>query len=102
MCKARQETNLIFSVAFLSKICDHRHTRSGFFFNPSSVRPSVRVRCVGVARVGSEDQALLTATLSELSESDLGGPLHSLVVPGKMHCMEEQAIQMHARTKKIK
>ncbi len=52
-------------------------------------------RCVGVARVGADDQRLLTATLEELADSDLGGPLHSIVVPGKMHYLEEQAIDTH-------
>ncbi len=51
--------------------------------------------CVGVARVGAEDQKLFTATLKEMAEADLGGPLHSLVIPGKMHYLEEEAIKMH-------
>ncbi len=54
-------------------------------------------RCVGVARVGAEDQLLLTGSLAELAESDLGGPLHSLVIPGKMHFLEEEAINMHLK-----
>lgn len=37
---------------------------------------------VGVARVASEDQVVKAGTLKELSEVDLGEPLHSLVLLG--------------------
>ena len=44
---------------------------------------------VGVARLGSEDQQIVSGTLEELSNVDLGRPLHSLVLCGKkMHEME--------------
>ena len=44
---------------------------------------------VGVARLGSEDQSIITGTLEELTTTDLGRPLHSLVLCGKkMHEME--------------
>ena len=51
--------------------------------------------CVGVARVGSDTQRLLTTTLEGLRDTDLGAPLHSLVVPGKMHPLEEEAVAKH-------
>ncbi|KAL8668743.1 MAG: hypothetical protein Q9168_006639 [Polycauliona sp. 1 TL-2023] len=38
---------------------------------------------VGVARLGSDDQRMAAGTLKEISESDLGPPLHSLVLLGK-------------------
>lgn len=38
---------------------------------------------VGVARVGTQDQVVVAGTLGELSEADLGKPLHSLVLVGK-------------------
>jgi diphthine methyl ester synthase len=44
---------------------------------------------VGVARLGSEEQQIVAGTLEELSNADLGRPLHSLVLCGKkMHEME--------------
>jgi diphthine methyl ester synthase len=44
---------------------------------------------VGVARLGSEEQQIVAGTLEELSNADLGKPLHSLVLCGKkMHEME--------------
>ena len=52
--------------------------------------------CVAVARVGADDQKLVTTTLGELAQGlDLGKPLHSLVIPGKMHYLEEEAIKAH-------
>lgn len=44
--------------------------------------------CVGLARVGSESQKIVAATLQKLIETDLGDPLHSLIIPGKMHPLE--------------
>ncbi|KAK4292541.1 hypothetical protein Pmani_034704 [Petrolisthes manimaculis] len=49
-------------------------------------------QCVGLARVGTPSQCILRGTLKELAESDLGEPLHSLVVCGECHPMEEEAL----------
>ncbi|XP_028133687.1 diphthine methyl ester synthase [Diabrotica virgifera virgifera] len=38
--------------------------------------------CVGLARVGSESQKIVTCSLKNMSTVDLGGPLHSLIVVG--------------------
>ncbi|KAK6346983.1 diphthine synthase [Orbilia brochopaga] len=44
---------------------------------------------IGIARLGSEDQKFTVGTLEELACSDLGPPLHSLVLVGrKIHDME--------------
>ena len=51
--------------------------------------------CVAVARIGADTQKLLTTTLAGLKDTDMGPPLHSIVVPGKMHPMEEEAVAMH-------
>lgn len=49
---------------------------------------------VGVARLGSEDQQIVAGTLEELSDADLGRPLHSLVLCGKeMHEMEWEFVR---------
>lgn len=44
--------------------------------------------CVGLARVGAETQQILVRTLQGMTSADLGGPLHSLVIPGHMHPLE--------------
>lgn len=44
---------------------------------------------VGVARLGSEGEQIVAGTLEDLTQADLGKPLHSLVLAGKrMHEME--------------
>lgn len=50
--------------------------------------------CVGVARVGWPDQKIGVCTLEEMSAMDLGQPLHSLVIVGKLHPLEEDYLRM--------
>ncbi|XP_052776016.1 diphthine methyl ester synthase-like [Mya arenaria] len=50
--------------------------------------------CVGVARVGADDQTVCTSTLKSIQSCDLGGPLHSLVVPGHMHPLELDMLKL--------
>lgn len=51
--------------------------------------------CV-VARAGSEDCVRRAGHLSELSQMDFGPPLHSVVVPGELHFMEQEALRVLA------
>lgn len=46
--------------------------------------------CVGVARVGSDTQQILSCPLTEMLSADLGPPLHSLVIVGNLHPVEEE------------
>lgn len=50
----------------------------------------------GVARAGHPDCVLRAGSARELMEHDFGPPLHSLVVPGKLHFMEERALEVFA------
>jgi diphthamide biosynthesis methyltransferase len=50
-------------------------------------------KCVGLARVGQPDQVIAAGTMEELMKVDFGGPLHSLVVAGKMHVVEEEMFE---------
>lgn len=52
--------------------------------------------CVAVARVGAENQKIASATLKEMASLDLGPPLHSIVIPGLMHPLEKQMLQLYA------
>ncbi|XP_023669056.1 diphthine methyl ester synthase [Paramormyrops kingsleyae] len=52
--------------------------------------------CVGLARVGAEDQAIAVGTLHQLASCDLGGPLHSLVVTGHLHPLEVDMLRLFA------
>lgn len=47
---------------------------------------------VGLARIGTSNARVLAATLSELASVDLGPPPHSLVIPGKLHPLEAEAL----------
>ncbi len=51
-----------------------------------------RLVCV-VARAGARDVALWAGHLQELKNIDFGPPLHSIVVPGELHFMEEEALE---------
>ena len=48
---------------------------------------------VGVARLGQPDQQIVAGTLAELKEVDFGGPLHSLVLVGEMHILEQEMLE---------
>ncbi|MBU0757351.1 MAG: diphthine synthase [Nanoarchaeota archaeon] len=47
------------------------------------------LKIVGCARLGSDDFLIKYGTAKELNEIDFGEPLHCLVVPGKLHFVEE-------------
>ncbi|KAE9414752.1 hypothetical protein Angca_006906, partial [Angiostrongylus cantonensis] len=44
--------------------------------------------CVGLARVGWDDQKIVFCSLKEMSQYDLGPPLHCMILPGQMHPLE--------------
>ncbi|MBT7902223.1 diphthine synthase [Candidatus Woesearchaeota archaeon] len=50
--------------------------------------------CIGCARLGANSQTLKAGTAKELLNFDFGAPLHSLIIPGKLHFMEEEAIEL--------
>ncbi len=49
--------------------------------------------CVGVARLGSEKPCIKTGRAGELLKEDFGAPLHCIIVPGKLHFVEEEALK---------
>ena len=57
---------------------------------------------VGVARIGARDQRTVAGTLEQLSQVDLGPPLHSLVLLGKRtHYLERDFIRDFAVDKDV-
>ncbi|XP_014205760.1 diphthine methyl ester synthase [Copidosoma floridanum] len=57
---------------------------------------------VGLARVGSDSQKIVTCTLSKMSIEDLGSPLHCLVIPGKvLHPLEKEYLLQFAKDEEI-
>jgi len=51
---------------------------------------------IGVARAGSDDSVIKADLLSRLRDFDLGGPLHILIVPARLHFMEVEALRVLA------
>lgn len=49
--------------------------------------------CIGLARVGSDDQKISAGPLVEMAARDLGEPLHCFVVTGKLHPMETEFLE---------
>lgn len=52
--------------------------------------------CVGLARLGSDDQMIRVGTLRQLVSCDLGAPLHSLIVTGRLHPLEVDMLRLNA------
>lgn len=50
--------------------------------------------CIGIARIGSSTQQIVKTTLGDATNIDLGLPLHSLVIPGELHPLEEEMINL--------
>ncbi|GBG27746.1 Diphthine methyl ester synthase [Hondaea fermentalgiana] len=55
-------------------------------------------RCVGVARVGQASQKIIAGTMQELLEVEFGPPLHSLVIVGETHVIEEEMLALFRPT----
>jgi len=56
--------------------------------------------CV-VARAGAPDCIVAAGRLEEMRLRDFGQPLHTIVVPGHLHFMEEEALQTFAGARKL-
>lgn len=50
--------------------------------------------CVGVARIGSDDFKIKPGVASDLLKVDFGSAPHSLIIPGELHFVEEDALKM--------
>jgi diphthine synthase len=50
--------------------------------------------CVGLARIGSDTQLIVADSLVNLIEVDLGAPLHSLIIAGRMHPLEAEFLRL--------
>lgn len=51
--------------------------------------------CVGLARLGSEDQIVVAGPMKQLLMVDFGPPLHCLVIVGKTHPVEEEMLDFY-------
>lgn len=49
--------------------------------------------CIGCARLGSDDYMIKTGTAAELAKIEFGKAPYCLIVPGKLHFVEEEAVE---------
>ncbi len=56
---------------------------------------------VGLARVGRDDQRICVDTVERLSTMDLGPPLHSMVIAGRLHHIEVEFMRQFYDEKDI-
>ena len=56
---------------------------------------SEKTFCVGCARIDSENQIIKAGTAKDLIKHNFGKPSHCLIVPGKLHFVEEEALKMY-------
>jgi len=49
---------------------------------------------IGVARIGASDQEIKSGKLKDIIKHDFGKPLHSLIIPGKLHDIEKEMLEM--------
>lgn len=51
--------------------------------------------CVGLARLGNDDQMIVAGTMKQLQNVDFGAPLHCLVIAGQTHPVEEEMLDFY-------
>jgi diphthine synthase len=49
--------------------------------------------CIGLARMGQATQKMVAGTLEELTQVDMGEPLHSLIICGDLHDLEFEVVK---------
>ena len=57
---------------------------------------SEKTLCIGCARLGSENQVIKAGTAKDLLRQNFGKPVHCLIVPGKLHFMEEGGLKLYS------
>ena len=51
--------------------------------------------CVGVARVGADSQKIVAGPMKSLLDVDFGAPLHSLIIAGQTHAIEDEILELY-------
>ncbi len=49
---------------------------------------------IGIARLGQDNQKIVSGTIQEIKNKDFGAPLHSLIIPGSLHEIEEEMLDL--------
>ena len=56
----------------------------------------ISIFCI-VARAGSNEPEVKAGVFKDLIDKDYGPPLHTIVIPGKLHFMEKEALKVLAQ-----
>jgi diphthine synthase len=72
----------------LKQLLEIESSRGEGAYGPSTL-------CVGVARLGSDSQSIVAGTMEELTNVNFGPPLHSLVIAGDTHVIEEEILSAY-------
>lgn len=56
---------------------------------------TLETKAVGVARITAPDQKIVFGPVHELLIEDFGAPLHTLIIPGNLHAIEEEMLNSH-------
>jgi len=86
--KAEEETYMTIPQALKQLLAIERKRRENITTN--------QTLAVGVARIGSEDMKIKAGRVGRLQLYDFGSPPHSIVIPGRLHFMEAEALQVLA------
>jgi diphthine synthase len=49
---------------------------------------------IGVARIGCPDQQIIAGTAAEVGKAEFGRPPHALIIPGRLHHIEEEMLKL--------
>jgi len=91
--KAEEKTYMTIPQALKQLLATEEKRRENVITNQSLA--------VGVARIGSDDMKIKAGRVERVQSYDFGGPPHSIVIPGKLHFMEAEALQVLAGAERI-
>lgn len=52
---------------------------------------------IGVARIGNPTEIIIPGTITEIKQKNFKEPLHSLIIPGKLHDIEKEMLNQHKK-----
>lgn len=55
-------------------------------------------KCVGLARIGHPTECIAYGSLQQLSHFNFGPPPHSLIIPGELHFLEAEHLELFSIT----
>jgi len=85
LLEAQDKDNFVSIREAIQRILELSRERNGLI-NENSL-------AVGIARLGFDDQIIKFGRIKEIENIDFGGPPHALIILGKLHFMEEEALR---------